>query len=172
MSAFVETLGRNKENIFRRIPRELFIPAMIILALVDINIIGRSLDSHWLPAVGFVLGIGLAGLGFFIYHSTADIRMTKHPITEKLAWLTGISLILLGVTFMITNNSIALVLNLDWLYDSRTVTVPILLCLGFWIITLSSKLFRTDRKWCLYAGSGFNGLLLVCVVAKLFGYGL
>ncbi len=151
--------------------RKPFVHKFIIIALinVDIFIIGRGVDARWLPAVGFGLGLGLTCLGFWAYKEFSKLVTMKVATREKIAVISGLSLSVLGVAFIVANNSLALVFNVDWLYGSRFISAFILFWIGFWIITLFSEVFNDFRLW-KYIGLGINGLLLVCVVAKSFGY--
>ena len=148
-----------------------FVRYFIIFALtyVDIYIIGRGVDARWLPAVGFSLGLGLTGLGCWAYKEFSELVTMQVATREKIAVISGLSLSVLGCAFIVANNSLALLLNVNWLYGSRFISALILFWIGFWIFTLFSEVFNDFRLW-KYIGLGINSLLLVCVVAKSFGY--
>lgn len=143
---------------------------IFVLTYVDISIIGRGVDARWLPAVGFGLGLGLTCIGFWAYKEFSKLVTMKVATREKIAVISGLSLSVLGIAFIVVNNSIALILNVDWLYGSRFISAFILFWIGFWIVTLFSEVFNDFRLW-KYIGLGINGLLIVCVVAKFYGYG-
>lgn len=169
MSAFMETLGITKQGkiVFANF---LFVISLVALSYMDNFIIGWSADTRWLPTMGFVLGLALAYLGFWTFQSCSQIGSVKTTTWEKIVFISGFSLFFLGGVFLVANNLIARVFKLTWLYDSRMISVPILLCLGFWILTFFSKIYRNERFW-IYIGLVINGLLSICVVAKFFGYG-
>ena len=169
MSAFMDTLGITKQGKIA-LTNLLLAISLVALASMDTFIIGRSVEARWLPAMGFVLGLALAYLGFWTFQSYSQIGSIKATTWETIVFISGVSLFFLGGVFLVANNLIALVFNIDWLYDSRMISVPILLCLGFWTLTFFSEFFRNERMW-TYIGLVINGLLIVCVIAKFFGYG-
>ncbi len=144
---------------------------MLILVNVDIFIIGRGIDTRWLPAVGFGLGLGLTCFGFWTYREFKSYTGLNVAQREIVAVISGLLLCNLGFVFLVASNSLALVLNIDWLHGLRFISAFLLFWFGFWIITLFSEVFNDFRLW-KYIGLGVNGLLLVFVVVKLFfGFG-
>ena len=145
---------------------------LIILLIVADNMVTNSISGHWVSILGFVLGASLMCFGFFqVFPLFREIRTKEVGGRERIAWISGLSLLILGGVIVILNNSIALVFNVQWLYASWGAIVfgLVLICLGYWTLTLFSELFKGDRKW-KFMGIFFHSLLLVGVIFK-FGFG-
>ena len=145
---------------------------LIILLIIADNMVTNSISGHWVSILGFVLGASLMGFGFFqVFPLFREIRIKEVAGREKIAWISGISLLIAGGVIVILNNSIALVFNVQWLYASwgSIVFGSGLICLGYWTLTLFSELFKDDHKW-KFMGVFFHSLLLVSVIFK-FGFG-
>ncbi len=123
---------------------------LIILLFTADNMVTHRISGHWVPILGFVLGASLMCFGFFqVFPLFSEIRIKEVAWREKIAWISGISLLIIGGVIAILNNSIALVFNIQWLYASWSAIVfgISLVCLGYWTMTLFSELFKGDRIW-------------------------
>lgn len=110
--------------------------------------------------------------GFFqVFPLFSETRIKEVAGQEKIAWITGLSLLLAGGVIVILNNSIALVFNVQSLYASWSAIVfgLGLICIGYWTLTLFSELCKDDRKW-KFMGLFFHSLLIAAVIFK-FGFG-
>lgn len=148
-------------------------PAILIILLITAdNMITHSISGHWVPIFGFVLGASLMCFGFFqVFPLFSEIRIKEVAGQEKIAWISGLPLLLAGGVIVILNNSIALAFNVQSLYASWSAIVFGLgwICIGYWTLTLFSELCKGDRKW-KFMGLFFHSLLLAAVIFK-FGFG-
>lgn len=171
MNAVTGILQSTKQEKIAWIRKQL--PTILIIVLITAdNMVTNSISGHWVSIFGFVLGASLMGFGFFqVFPLFREIRIKEVAGQEKIAWISGISLLIAGGVIVILNNSIALVFNVQWLYASwgSIVFGSGLICLGYWTLTLFSELFKGDHKW-KFMGGFFHSLLLVSVIFK-FGFG-
>ena len=110
--------------------------------------------------------------GFFqVFPLFRDIKIKEVARREKIAGVSGLSLLIAGGVIVTLNNSIALVFNVQWLYASwGSIVFGLgLVFLGYWTLTLFSELFKGDHKW-KFIGIFFHSLLLAGVIFK-FGFG-
>ena len=128
----------------------------------------QNVSVNWLPVMGFVLGVSLAGIGFWLFRKIGIIKGTRQ---EQIAWISGLSLLIIGGGIPMLNKSIATIFNVQWLYHSREAVILglVLVCLGYWTLTLFSKLFISDRIW-KYIGIFIHTGLFACLFFK-FGLG-
>ncbi len=140
----------------------------IVLLATLVNWLANSVSERWLPALGFVLGAGLVGFGYFnVFPFFNKIRTMDATSTEKIAWISGITVGMFGGVVIVLNDSIAVIFNIQWL-RSFMVAITIgfgFLCIAYWIMTLSSELFKGDRIW-KFCGIVIHCLLLASVVVK------
>ena len=171
MSAVMGIWRSTKQKKSAWIGKQLPIILIILLVTVD-NMVTYSVRGHWVPILGFVLGAGLMCFGFFqIFPLFRDIKIKEVAGRKKIAWLSGLSLLILGGVIVTLNNSLALVFNSEWLrtFGGSFIIGSGLVCLGYWTLTLFSELFKGDRKW-KFIGIFLHSLLLVGVIFK-FGFG-
>ena len=171
MNAVTGILQSTKQQKIAWVRKQL--PTILIILLITAdNMVTNSISGHWVSIFGFVLGASLMSFGFFqVFPLFREIRIKEVAGQEKIAWISGISLLIAGGVIVILNNSIALVFNVQWLYASwgSIVFGSGLICLGYWTLTLFSELFKGDHKW-KFMGIFFHSLLLVAVIFK-FGFG-
>jgi len=171
MNAVTGILRSTKQQKIAWVRKQL--PTILIILLITAdNMVTHSISGHWVSIFGFVLGASLMCFGFFqVFPLFREIRIKDVAGQEKIAWISGISLLIAGGVIVILNNSIALVFNVQWLYASwgSIVFGSGLICLGYWTLTLFSELFKGDHKW-KFMGVFFHSLLLVAVIFK-FGFG-
>lgn len=171
MNAVTGILRSTKQQKIAWVRKQL--PTILIILLITAdNMVTHSISGHWVSIFGFVLGASLMCFGFFqVFPLFREIRIKDVAGREKIAWISGISLLIAGGVIVILNNSIALVFNVQWLYASwgSIVFGSGLICLGYWTLTLFSELFKGDHKW-KFMGVFFHSLLLVAVIFK-FGFG-
>ena len=142
MSTVTQSLKNTKqERIAWFIKQSLPIVLIIMLVSVGDSIV-QSVSVPWLPAMGFVLGVSLAGIGFWLF---GKISVTKATKQEKIAFISGISLLTTGAVILTLNNSVATIFNVQWLHDSWGALIfgSTLACLGYWMLFI--KLFKRDR---------------------------
>ena len=141
MSTVTQSLKNTKQERIAWFIKQLPIVLIIILASVGDSMV-QSVSVHWLPVMGFVLGAGVAGIGFWLFKK---IGVRKGTRQEKVAWISGLSLSIIGVGILTLNNSVATIFNVQWLHDSWGALIfgLVLACLGYW--TLFIKLFKRDR---------------------------
>ena len=171
MNAVTGILRSTKQEKITWIGKKLPIILIILLITVD-NMVTHSINGHWVPILGFVLGASLMCFGFFqVFPLFSEIRIKEVAGREKIAWIFGLSLLIAGGVIVTLNNSIALVFNVQWLYASwgSIVLGSGLICLGYWTLTLFSALFKGDHKW-KFIGAFFHSLLLIGLLFK-FGLG-
>ena len=143
------------------------LPIVFIVTLVSVgDSIVQSVSVHWLPLIGFVLGASLAGIGFWLFRKIGVIKGTRQ---EKIAWISGISLLIIGGGIMTLNNLVATIFNVQWLHDSwgSLIFGLVWACLGYW--TLFSEIFKRDRIW-RFIGIFLHSLLFVGLLFKI-GFG-
>ena len=168
MNAVTGILRSTKQEKITWIGKKL--PAILIILLITVdNMVPHSINGHWVPILGFVLGASLMCFGFFqVFPVFSEIRIKEVAGREKIAWISGLSLLIAGGVIVTLNNSIALIFNVQWLYASwgSIVFGSGLICLGYWTLTLFSELFKGDRKW-KFIGVFFHSLLLVGLLFKI-----
>ncbi len=167
MSAFMDTLGITKQGKIAWFVKQLPIIGIILLIGVG-DSFANSVSQRWLPVLGFVLGAGLACFSFYmVFPPLRKIETMEATKTEKISWISGIALAILGGTVFTLNNSIAVIFNVQSLHTfvvSFVVGLGIV-CIAYWIMTLSSELFKDDRKWKFY-GIVLHSVLLIGVLIK------
>lgn len=165
MSTATESLKNTKQERIAWFIKQLPIVLIIMLASASDSMVQR-VSVHWLPAMGFVLGVSLAGIGFWLFRK---IGVTKATSQEKIAFISGISLLIIGAVIMTLNNSVAMIFNVQWLHDSSGSLIfgSVLACLGHWM--LFSELFKRDRIW-KFMGIFLHSLLFAGLLFK-FGFG-
>lgn len=180
MAAFMETLGISIKGKIAWLAKELPL-VLLILALIgaDSYIIGQEVSARWLPVLGLVLGIGLAYFGFkaitFLRSVTRHCPACgKGIITdskeEKIVLILGMLLLLIGLVLVCINNSIALIFGVHWLHSWGPFLGLIVVCIGWWMLTLFSGMFKSEGKPRL-VGFILSGVLLIEVLLK-FGFSL
>lgn len=171
MNAVMGILRSTKQKKNAWVGKQLPIILIIVLVTAD-NMVTHSISGHWVPILGFVLGAGLMCFGFFqVFPLFSEIRIKEVVGREKIAWISGILLLIAGGVVVTLNNSIALIFKVQWLYASwgSIVFGSGLICLGYWMLTLFSELFKGNHKW-KFIGIFFHSLLLVELLFK-FGLG-
>ncbi|MCY4552064.1 MAG: hypothetical protein OXC79_00205 [Candidatus Poribacteria bacterium] len=171
MNAVMGILRSTKQKKIAWVEKQLPIILIILLVTAD-NMVTHSISGHWVPILGFVLGAGLMCFGFFqVFPLFSEIRIKEVVGREKIAWISGILLLIAGGVVVTLNNSIALIFKVQWLYASwgSIVLGSGLICLGYWTLTLFSELFKGNHKW-KFIGIFFHSLLLVELLFK-FGLG-
>ena len=171
MNAVTGILRSTKQEKIKWIGKKL--PTILIILLITVdNMVTHSINGHWVPILGFVLGASLMCFGFFqVFPLFSEIRTKEVAGREKIAWISGLSLLIVGGVIITLNDSLALVFNVEWLHawGGSFVFGLGLICLGYWTVTLCSELFKGDRKW-KFIGVFFHSLLLVGLLFK-FGLG-
>ena len=171
MNAVMGILRSTKQKKIAWVRKQL--PTILIVLLITAdNMVTHSISGHWVPILGFVLGASLMCFGFLqVFPLLREIRIKEVAGREKIAWISGLSLLISGGVIVILNNSIALVFNVQWLYASwGSIVFGLgLICVGYWTLTLFSEFIKGDRKW-KFMGIFFHSLLLVGVIFK-FGFG-
>lgn len=171
MNTVPGVLRSSKQKKITWVRKQLPIILIILLVTAD-NMVTHSISGHWVPILGFALGACLMCFGFFqVFPLFSEIRIKEVIDREKIAWISGISLLIAGGVIVTFNNSIALVFNVQWLHAwwGSIVFGLGLICIGYWTLTLFSELFKGERKWKLI-GFFFHSLLLAGVIFK-FGFG-
>lgn len=167
MDAVMRILQSTKQEKITWLGKQVPIICIILLITAD-NFIADVVGKNWLPTLGFGLGMSLACFGFYIlFPILKKIRTMKATKTEKIAWISGITLAIFGITVMTLNNSIAVIFNVLSLHTfaiSYVVGLGIV-CIAYWIMTLPSELFKSDRKWKFY-GIILHSVLLVGILIK------
>ena len=171
MNAVMGILRSTKQKKIAWVGKQLPIILIILLITAD-NMVTHSISGHWVPILGFALGAGLMCFGFFqVFPLFSEIRIKEVVGREKIAWISGILLLIAGGVVVTLNNSIALIFKVQWLYASwgSIIFGSGLICLGYWTLTLFSELFKGNHKW-KFIGVFFHSLLLVELLFK-FGLG-
>ena len=165
MSTATQSLKNTKQERINWFIKQLPIVFIVMLVSVGDSIV-HSVSVNWLPVIGFVLGASLAGIGFWLFRK---ISVTKATRQEKIAFISGISLLITGAVILTLNNSVATIFNVQWLHDSSGSLIfgSTLACLGHW--TLFSELFKHDRIW-KFMGIFLHSLLFAGLLFK-FGFG-
>lgn len=165
MSTVTQSLKNTKQERIAWFIKQLPIVLIIMLASVGDSIV-QSVSVHWLPVMGFVLGVGLAGIGFWLF---GKISVTKATKQEKIAFISGISLLITGAVIMTLNNLVATIFNVQWLHDlwGSLILGSTLACLGHW--ALFTELFKRDRIW-KFMGIFLHSILFAGLLFK-FGFG-
>ncbi len=170
MNAVMGILRSTKQEKIAWVVKQLPIIGVILLITAD-DLIADGVSKHWLPTLGFVLGVSLACFGFYIvFPLLRKIRTTEATRTEKVACISGIALTILGGTIVILNDSIAIIFNIQSLHTfvvSFVVGLGIV-CIAYWIMTLPSELFKGDRKWKIYGIVLHSGLLIGVLIKYAF----
>ena len=169
MDAVMRILRSPKDKkIITWVVKQVSIIICIVLLMTADDLIADGVSKNWLPTLGFVLGMSLTCFGFYIvFPFFGKIRTMEATRTEKVAWISGIALAILGSAVMALNNSIAVIFNVQSLHTfvvSFVVGFGIV-CISYWIMTLSSELFKGDRKWKFY-GIVLHSVLLIGVLIK------
>ena len=76
MSTVTQSLKNTKQERIAWFIKQLPIVLVIMLASVGDSIV-QSVSVHWLPVMGFVLGVSLAGIGFWLFRKIGVIKGTK-----------------------------------------------------------------------------------------------
>ena len=141
MSTVTESLKNTKQEKIAWFIKQLPIVFIIMLASTSDSIV-QSVSVHWMPFIGFVLGVSLAGLCFWLFRK---ISVTKATRQEKIVFISGVSLLITSVVIMTLNNSAATIFNVQWLHDSwgSLIFGLVLACLGHWTLFIS-ELFKRD----------------------------
>lgn len=165
MSTVAQSLKNTKQEKIAWFIKQLPIVFIIMLASAGDSVV-QSVSGHWLPVTGFVLGVSLAGIGFWLFRKIGVIKATRQ---EKITWISGISLLITGGGIVTLNNSVATIFNVQWLHDvwGSLIFGLVLACLGYW--TLFSELFKRDRIW-KFMGIFLHSLLFAGLLFK-FGLG-
>ena len=165
MSTATQSLKNTKQERIAWFIKQLPIVLIIMLASVGDSIV-QSVSVRWLPVMGFVLGVSLAGIGFWLF---GKISVTKATKQEKIAFISGISLLITGAVIMTLNNLVATIFNVQWLHDlwGSLIFGSTLACLGHWV--LFSELFKRDRIW-KFMGVFLHSILFAGLLFK-FGFG-
>ena len=104
MNAVMGILRSTKQEKIAWVVKQLPIIGVILLITAD-DLIADGVSKHWLPTLGFVLGVSLACFGFYIvFPLLRKIRTTEATRTEKVACISGIALAILGGTIVILND--------------------------------------------------------------------
>ena len=145
MSTVTESLKNTKQEKIAWFIKQLPIVFIMMLASAGDSIV-QSVSVHWLPLMGFVLGVSLASIGFWLFKK---ISVTEATRQEKITVISGFSLLMTGAVIMVLNNSVATIFNVQWLHASwGTIVFSFgLICIGYWTLTLFSELFKGDRIW-------------------------
>ena len=171
MNAVMGILRSTKQKKIAWVRKQL--PTILIVLLITAdNMVTHSISGHWVPILGFALGASLMCFGFLqVFPLLREIRIKEVAGREKIAWISGLALLISGGVIVILNNSIALVFNIQWLYASwGSIVFGLgLICVGYWTLTLFSDFTKGDRKW-KFMGLFFHSLLLAGVIFK-FGFG-
>ena len=167
MSTATQSLKNTKQERINWFIKQLPIVFIVMLVSVGDSIV-HSVSVNWLPVIGFVLGASLAGIGFWLFRKISVKKATRQ---EKIAFISGISLLITGTLILTLNNSIATIFNVQWLHDSWVSLIfgSALACLGYWTSTLFSELFKRDRIW-KFMGIFLHSFLFAGLLFK-FGFG-
>ncbi|MCY4403962.1 MAG: hypothetical protein OXD54_15465 [Candidatus Poribacteria bacterium] len=157
---------RNRKKIAWLVKQIPIIGIILLIALDEL--LANSVSERWLPALGFVLGAGLVCFGYFnVFPFFNKIKTMDVTSTEKIAWISGITLAIFGGAVINLNNSIAAIFYIQWLRSFMVATIIGcgFLCIAYWIMTLFGELFKSDRIWKI-CGIVIHCLLLASVVVK------
>ncbi|MDE0638782.1 MAG: hypothetical protein OXI43_23315 [Candidatus Poribacteria bacterium] len=167
MNAVTGVFRSTKQEKIAWFVKQLPIIGIILLIAVG-DSLANSVSQRWLPVLGFVLGASFACFSFYIvFPLISKIRTMEATKTEKIAWISGIPLAIIGGTVFTLNNSIAVIFNVRLLHTfvvSFIVGLG-LVCVAYWIMTLSSELFKGDRIW-KFCGIFLHSVLLIGVLIK------
>ena len=133
MNAVMGILRSPKQEKIAWLLKQVPVIGIILLVAVD-DSLGNGVSKHWLPTLGFALGVSLVCFGFFkVFPLFRKIRTMEATISEKIAWISGISLAIIGGMIIILNDSIAAIFNVQSLHTfvfSFVVGLGVV-CLGY-----------------------------------------